>query len=156
MENKDHYRYRLNFDESKRELYREISEIDSNEFKYIYLFGFDDQDRLIWGNVLGPDDPESQLHLIISLAELLYSENANIYFIMKVKWFEDYFEGFADMRGTMERVKGFIKAWEGFEDREGGNIPALKRYTVEFVNQRLGLLFRYSDNQRNLDIQELL
>ncbi|MEW6387907.1 MAG: hypothetical protein AB1491_10375 [Thermodesulfobacteriota bacterium] len=154
MENNNHYRYRLNLDEAKEELYKEISGIDRDGFKYIYLFGFNHEDKLIWGDVLGPDDPESKLHLIINLAELLVSESENIYFILKVKLFNDYFEGVADMLGTMESVKGFIKAWNGFEDKKA--IPALKRYMVEFVNHSLGLPFRYSENQRQLDMKELL
>ncbi len=156
MKDNDHHRYRLNIDEAKSELYREVTEIDSNEFKYIYVFAFDHEDRLIWFNVLGPDDPESQLHLIIDLAELLATENENVYFIMKVKSFKDYFEGFVDKKGTMERARGFIRAWKEFEKSKGGNIPALKRYTIEFVNHTLGLPFRYSEDQRNMDIQELL
>jgi len=49
MENNDHHRYRLDIDTAKEELYKEISEIDSGEFNYIYLFGFDYEDKLIYG-----------------------------------------------------------------------------------------------------------
>jgi len=168
MKDNDHHRYRLNIDEAKSELYREVTEIDSNEFTYIYLFGFDYEDRLICGYVLNPDDPPSALELIISLAEKLSIDygTENIYFIIKLKGFKfddndmrqrhkAYTEGFIDMTGTMERARGFIRAWKEFEKSKGGMIPALKRYTIEFVNHTLGLPFRYSEDQRNMDIQEL-
>ena len=156
MENNEHYRYRLTIDDAKNKLFDEISKIDSGKFKYIYLFAFNNDDKLIWADALRPDIHETELQFMLSLAEDFVGRYEGIYFMMKIKSFNDYFEGYADMAGTMESARGFIKAWKGFEDKEGGNIPALRRYTVEFVNNSLGLPFRYSEDQREIDMKELL
>ncbi len=90
-------------------------------------------------------------------AELLnYEQNPNnIYFMIKLKTFPNYFDGFADMLGTMESVRGFIKSWKDFDKNKKGDNPALERYMIEFVNQILGLPYRYSEAQRLKDLQEL-
>lgn len=157
-------RCQLNLGEAKEMLWREISKGENNVFRYIYLFGFDNEDKLVWGDVILPDDHPNAFERIMSWADLFNDDKDDLYFMIKVKEFdfadmrqrdEAYIEGFIDMRGTMERVKGFIEAWKGFEEREGGDDPALKRYTVEFVNHRLGLPFKYSEKQQILDMSEL-
>jgi hypothetical protein len=158
-------RRQLNFEEAKKVLWREMSNKKSNVFRYIYLFGFDNEDKLIWGEVVLPDDHPHAFERVISLAKLLNSENEEIYFMFKVKEykfvdmqqeFEAYIEGFIDMRGTMERVRGFIKGWKEFGEKQGDDNLALKRYTIEFVNEKLGLPLKYSEKQRILDMAELL
>jgi hypothetical protein len=140
---------------------------DDSSLRFIYLFGFDNEDRLIFGDVVLPDDHPNAFERVISWAQLLKNEfeNENIYFMIKVKEYkfvdisqryEAYIEGWTDMKGTMQKVKGFIEAWKRFEEAEGGENPILKRYTVEFINNSLGLPFRYSQERRNLDVQELL
>ena len=75
--------------------------------------------------------------------------------MLKLKTFPDYFSGFADMQGPMAMVKGFIEAWKDFDKKGGADNPVLKRYTVELVNEKLGLPFRYSEAQRLKDMKEL-
>ena len=58
--------------------------------------------------------------------------------------FSDYIEGYVGMRSKMVRANGFTKAWEGFTEREGGNDPALQRYTLEYTRYLLDHPYEYS------------
>lgn len=158
-------RRQLNLEEAKEMLCREIAKRKSDVFRYINLFGFDNEDKLVWGDVVLSDDHHNAFEHIISWADLLNGEKEDIYFMIKVKEFDfanmqqkddAYIEGFNGMRETMVRVKSLIKACKTFGEEQGGDDPALKRYTIEFVNQRLGLPFKYSEKQRILDMAELL
>ena len=53
--------HRLTIEQAKQNLYKVVSEMSQSLFSYIYLFAFDREDRLVWGNVIIPDDTLNKL-----------------------------------------------------------------------------------------------
>lgn len=153
--NPDFEHYRLSLPQAIDKIIDKKSD-GSPYFKYIYLLFFDSQDRLLFHYLLLPDAPPESLNALISCANLVEEKQPGIYYLLKVRNFRDYFEGFIDSQGFVAKIKGFIDAWLQFYSKPGGDNPALQRYTVEFVNQKLGLPFRYSEKQRARDLKEVL
>jgi hypothetical protein len=152
----DHEDYRLTLDESSEIISDHLAEKESC-FKFIYLFGFDRQDRIIFGHSLAPNDPPVAFDLLLSYArDLMDFHDDNIYFIVKAKRFADFFEGLADMFGTKEQVKGFIAAGEKNFSQTPPINPALNRYLIEFINETLDLPYRFSEQQRLVDKKSLM
>jgi len=146
----EHRKYRLTLEQAKKQI-KAVDMQAASPFTYIYLFIFDLEDKLIGVDLIRPDDPKPNLFW----SEILsndYGKN-NIYLIIKVKEFEDYFEGVADSEGTMAKAQSFMKAWK--EQKSVGDNPALKRYTIEYTNYQLGLPFRYSKEQRDADMTHM-
>lgn len=152
--NSEHEIYRLTFSEAV-DIIIDRHNAYPPPFIYFYIFAFDLQDKLVFGRVIRPDDPSSAINLLISWVNACELQNNNYYFMVKPKEFDDYFEGFIDMQGMLQLIKAFIEGWKDIETKEGGDNPALLRYKVEFINDKLELPFRYSDYQRYLDIKEL-
>ena len=147
----DHEDYRLTLDEASEIISDHLAAPESC-FKFIYLFGFDRQDRIIFGHSLAPNDPPVAFDLLLSYArDLLDFHENNIYFIVKAKRFADFFEGLADMLGTKEQVKGFIAAGKEIFSQTPPINPALNRCLIEFINETLDLPFRFSEEQRLAD-----
>lgn len=155
-------RIELGFWEAITLIKNELDNIEHNEFKYIYLFGFDNENMLIYADAIAPEFPPNYYKQIISEIKLLITdyESTNYYFIVNVKKYKfdndierlkSYFDGFNDMELIIEKANNFIDAYLNSNEKEVEVNPALKRYTIEFINAQLDLPFKYPKYLRLLD-----
>jgi len=151
-----HNNYRLNFDQLKIALKEEFESSAIKNYKYIYLYAFNHNDILLWATFIPPEAPSYHFYLTMTEPLFIHYDRNHIYFILKVKYYNNFLEATADMSGTMEMAKGFIKSWKDFPDKDGLANPVLKRFMVDFINLNLGLPYKYSLEQRLADERELL
>jgi hypothetical protein len=161
--NPAHLRCRLNLDQALDTLEAEYDQCAAGSLKLLFLYGFDTDDRLVWGQAIKSNDPSSSLQFIISLTKDFVESLAqsDIYFLIKIKEFvyessdnlgvKAFLEAHADFAGTMEMVKGFINGWQEFDLQKNADMPYLKRHMIDFINQNLGLPSLFSDAQRAVD-----
>jgi hypothetical protein len=134
---------------------------EENCHLWIYLYAFDMEGRLLWGNFIEPVNPYNY-ELMLSYVDLLTDKygKENIYFQILIKKYsifnlsdatEAYLNGVSDALGKMEMVKGFVKSWEDLKEKKVDVKPALKRFIEEFINMSLELPYRYSEIRRYID-----
>jgi len=162
--NPSHLRYRLSIEQAIESLTEEYNNVNEDSFKLIYLYGFDIDNKLVWGQFIRCDEPLCSLEFIIGISKD-FADNlakSDTYFMIKTKEYEfdsndnsfrlkAYLDGHADMSGTMKMVKKFINSWKEFDTKSAEDKPYLKRYIIDFINQSLGLPFLYSYDQSKID-----